>query len=385
MAANGNHRPELLQIVSLRRVLRARAVVRHGGAGRAAEGGAVVEAHHEPRRGHARQDDPVQDLHRILVKLLGALDEGPAVDVAHVRLALRAQEVEPAHVLLEEGGHLARDFLLVVGEQHWVAHLLALLVPKHLAVHGGGFARLGVRVQRPHRVHLDVRASCGQKVLVHVGSVCAHGVDVLLELGAAVALLAEQRFGASPHGDRVVDVDVVVLAAHRLLDKRLVEGHPVDHDGVVVLLETAVGKQVALLVAVHCHVGRHGDASVLQRLVHLTAIEEEVLALEVVHQEGLAQLGVRTRLVQREAHILLLRVESNHGLDHGPVLNGFVEDGFVIKNNNLKVARVLEPRDHLSHLLRPGLFAESANAKHNRLDTRSAFSGSQIGSSVDIL
>lgn len=29
MAANGNHRPELLQIVSLRRVLRARAVVRH--------------------------------------------------------------------------------------------------------------------------------------------------------------------------------------------------------------------------------------------------------------------------------------------------------------------------------------------------------------------
>lgn len=43
--------------------------------------------------------------------------------------------------------------------------------------------------------------------------------------GALVANLPEQSLHAAPHAARVVDVDVVVIRVHRLLDERLLDPH----------------------------------------------------------------------------------------------------------------------------------------------------------------
>ena len=83
-----------------------------------------------------------EEVGRVGPELVRILDEGPAVDVADVRAALRSEQVEPAQRLAKGEDHLSRDLLLVVVEDERVAQLLAARVANHLTVHDRRLARL---------------------------------------------------------------------------------------------------------------------------------------------------------------------------------------------------------------------------------------------------
>src|SRR3569833_1851275 len=169
-----------------------------------------------------------QDGGAVVVVLVVVLDEASAVDVDDVALAAGAQEIEAAHALAERGRDLARDLLLLAAQLRHVANLLAVGVAAHDAVDDGRLARLGVAVVWSHRVGLDILGIVdAHELLVDValaglGDGAGHD-EVLNELGALVADLAEQLAGAAAAGRGEVDDDVVVLAARRLLDEGLLE------------------------------------------------------------------------------------------------------------------------------------------------------------------
>ena len=125
------------------------------------------------------------------------LDEGPAVDIADVRLVLslrlvvRAKDVEAADGLPEGQHHLARDLLLLRVQDDGVAYFLATLVAHHAAVDDGALSCLGVRVVGPDGIDLHVGALSQQQLLVDVRVAVAHPrrVHVRVEGGGTIAHL----------------------------------------------------------------------------------------------------------------------------------------------------------------------------------------------------
>mmetsp|Transcript_16239 Transcript_16239/g.41399 ORF Transcript_16239/g.41399 Transcript_16239/m.41399 type:complete len:302 (+) Transcript_16239:1383-2288(+) len=270
-----------------------------------------------------------QQVGRVGPELVRVLDEAPAVDVAHVRLPVGAQQVEAAYRLPEGDHHLACDHLLLRVENHGVALLLAAHVALHLAVHHGRLARLGVRVLGANGVDLDVGALRLQQLLVDVRVAVVHArrVDAGVKLARAVLHLAEEPLRATTLRARVVDVDVVVLARNGFLDERLADAHAV-HLEVVLRLLHLVG-----LARVHHHVLGHGHARLTEQLVDLAPVEEPLLLVQVVEDEGLAQRDVCNRLVQREPG----REEGDQRIDHRPLLDGLVEDHLLVKVDHLEL------------------------------------------------
>ena len=117
---------------------------------------------------------------RIVPKPLGVLDEAPAVDVAHVRVAIRAQQVEAAQSLAEGEHHRARDRLLRRREDDRIALLEPPHVAHDLAVDHRRLACLRVRVFAPDGVHLDIGALGLQELLVDVRVAVANARLVLV-------------------------------------------------------------------------------------------------------------------------------------------------------------------------------------------------------------
>ena len=99
-----------------------------------------------------------EEVGRVVPKLFGVLDEGPAVDVAHVAAPVRAKQVEAAERLTKRQDDCARDRLLGRRQDDRVAYLAAARVAHHLAIDDGRLARLRVRVLAADGVHLDVGA-----------------------------------------------------------------------------------------------------------------------------------------------------------------------------------------------------------------------------------
>ena len=136
----------------------------------------------------------VDRLEAVLAEQVGGVDpelgrvlhKRPAVDVAHVRAAAGAQQVEAADRLPEGEDDLPRDFLLDPSEDQRVALLLAALVAQHLAVDDGALARLGVRILRPDRVHLDVGALGGWMGLQQIARIAQNCVRIASELRTSV-------------------------------------------------------------------------------------------------------------------------------------------------------------------------------------------------------
>ncbi|GIX62749.1 pepsinogen, putative [Babesia caballi] len=259
---------------------------------------------HDPGGDHLAQGDVVlhlqlqeehdaDDLAEVHV-VPAALHEGPAVDVADVRPVDGPQNVEAAHGLAEVLHDAVGDQLLLGRQNHRVPHLLAVVVPVHLAVQRRRLARLRVREHAAHRVDLDVRAEGRHELLVDVRAVAPHGVDVRAVPRAAVVHLPEQLLAPASGVGRVVDPVVVVVCVQRLFDEGLVDLDVVVHDVVVVLLE--------------------GGLALLHRLV--------------VHHQSIACGSDGSRagaahLLEREVG----RVEGDEALDHGPLRDGLVENG----------------------------------------------------------
>ena len=136
----------------------------------------------------------IDRLEAVLAQQVGGVDpelgrvlhKRPAVDVAHVRAAAGAQQVEAADRLPEGEDDLSRDFLLDPSEDQRVALLLAALVAQHLAVDDGALARLGVRILRPDRVHLDVGALGGWMGLQQIARIAQNCVRIASELRTSV-------------------------------------------------------------------------------------------------------------------------------------------------------------------------------------------------------
>jgi len=118
----------------------------------------------------------------------------------------------------------------------------------------------------------------------------------------------DASYAETPAG--VIDPDIMVFAACRLFDERLLHFHPVDHDVVFVLLKSGAGpcrgkgavwftrttrtvgfrhhslnKPAALvLAAIAKHVSRGRDAMVGACLVHPAPVEQVVLHVQIVEQ-----------------------------------------------------------------------------------------------------
>ena len=184
-----------------------------------------------------------------------------------------------------------------------------------------------------------------------------------VELRRAVAHLAEQPLRAAAERARVVDVHVVVLAAHRLLDQRLLDAHAVDLQIVLLLVDDVVG---AARGVEDGEVG-HRHPRLLQRAVELAAVEEEPLLREVVERERLPQRDVRLRLLQREAR----REEGDQRLAQRPLLDRLVEQRVVAEVDDAELAPPVrrvrrEQVQHLVHRLRPRLLVHRAHADDDR-------------------
>jgi len=117
---------------------------------------------------------------------------------------------------------------------------------------------------------------------------------------------------------RKVDDDVVVLAAHGLLDKGPLKALVLDLDRVLLDHD----RRLDLGVAAHAHVPRRGDVVLAEHVVHLAPVQQELLRRNVVDQVGLAQVGVLDRLFQREPG----REERDEHVAHGPLRHRLVHN-----------------------------------------------------------
>mmetsp|Transcript_15879 Transcript_15879/g.39692 ORF Transcript_15879/g.39692 Transcript_15879/m.39692 type:complete len:1113 (+) Transcript_15879:556-3894(+) len=311
------------------------------------------------------EHDGAQQAGGVVVVLAAVLHEAPAVDVAHVALALlAAQQVEAAHLLSKGTAHEARDLLLVRAQQHREADLLAVRAALHAAVHHRRLPRLCMGIAWPNGVHLDVSAAGGQEVLVDVGAVAADVAGVRrVVVRALVVHLAEQLLHAAAHGVRVVDVDVVVVAVDGLLHKGLLDLGAVEHH-VVLRLREALGirrRLDLLLRAADHHVLRHAHAVVVERLVHRAAVLQEVLLAEVVDEVRPPQAHVVLCLLQREA----VGEPGHQALHHRPLLHRLVQDGLIAKVDDLKLAGAPQPVQDLPHRLGLRLLVHGAHTHDN--------------------
>lgn len=115
-------------------------------------------------------------------------------------------------------------------------------------------------------------------------------------------------------------MDVVVLAADRLLDKGLGDDPVPDLDRVLVndleLGHRAVPQhrhpaefellvhpsiEVGSSISIHGKSSGRGDVDLLQDLEDETAVPEDGLEVHLVHTEGCTQLDILDRLLEREA------------------------------------------------------------------------------------
>mmetsp|Transcript_5022 Transcript_5022/g.18093 ORF Transcript_5022/g.18093 Transcript_5022/m.18093 type:complete len:305 (+) Transcript_5022:2158-3072(+) len=295
-----------------------------------------------PRRGlvglEVIEDVLPHDVRRIRVVLLRVLHEGPAVHVAHVGLSLAPQQVEAADELPEGLVHLLCNLLLRQRQQHGVPDLLPVREPFHEPVHHRGLPGLCVRVVRPHRVHLDVRASGLHEPLVQEGPVPPDVSRVVrVELAALVVPLPEELLHpAVPRGDRVVDPHVVVLAVNGLLHEGLGNCRAVHRDGVLRLHEALwiLPRHLLLPVVQHPDLRGPGDLDELghgDELVGHDAVEEppvleHALKLDVVQAQkvlrvlALHEVHVGLGLIQGEPR----REEGYEAVHLRPLLDGLV-------------------------------------------------------------
>jgi len=324
---------ECAQLGRPRRRRRPRAaLLRRLGAAEEVGGEAVAGAAERRRRAHvgrahvgseegrvfARDRAPrhaTEDGGRVLVVSRGGLDEGPAVDVAHVRGAVRTEDVEPVDHLTEGERDAARHVLLVRREQDREADLLAARVAHHPPVQGRGLARLGVRILGSDRVDLQVSPLGRQELLVDVRAVAPDLGHVRVKGRRAVAHLAEEPLRAAPDRRRVVDVDVVVLGRGGLLHERLVDADAADLEVVLSQHETFAAAEVVV-----DDVLRHSDANLLQPRVDGSPIEELAHRPDRVEAEWLAEPDILADLREREA----LGVKGNEDVHHWPVRDGIL-------------------------------------------------------------
>mmetsp|Transcript_10902 Transcript_10902/g.36129 ORF Transcript_10902/g.36129 Transcript_10902/m.36129 type:complete len:263 (+) Transcript_10902:880-1668(+) len=173
--------------------------------------------------GESTTSHAAEDGCRVMVIGRRRLDETPPVDIAHKRLAVGAKDVEPVHHLSKGQSDAPGKLLLFSSQQHGVAYLLATSVSQHTPIQGGRLSRLSVSVLGADRVDLQIRAFRRQILLIDVGAICAYHRLVWVEGGRLVLLLPEEPLGAPTHRVRVVDGNVVILGANRLLHKRFAD------------------------------------------------------------------------------------------------------------------------------------------------------------------
>eukprot|EP00967_Tisochrysis_lutea_P012416 scaffold13923_cov26-Tisochrysis_lutea.AAC.2 len=123
-----------------------------------------------------------QEIGGVGPELVRILDEGPAIHVAHIRLAAGAQQIEAAQCLPEGKNHFARDLLLVVRQDERVAELFATRVAHNLAVNHGGLARLAMCILWPNSVDLNVRTLRLEEFFVNVAPAVASARVVLIRI-----------------------------------------------------------------------------------------------------------------------------------------------------------------------------------------------------------
>lgn len=160
----------------------------------------------------------------------------------------------------------------------------------------------------------------------------------------------------------VVNGNVVVFRIHGFFHKGLVNDDTIDRNVVVeflhlhpvaaavvaaitVAITVAAAAAVAhgcrccgggrrnVTVARHVHVPRHVNARRFQQVVDLAAVlQYRLLNVQVVENVRLAQRRVLDGLLQRKA----LAEKGNEDVDHGPLLDGRVQNGVVAKKHNLE-------------------------------------------------
>mmetsp|Transcript_1005 Transcript_1005/g.2389 ORF Transcript_1005/g.2389 Transcript_1005/m.2389 type:complete len:313 (+) Transcript_1005:683-1621(+) len=302
------------------------------------------------------QDDGPQQARGVVIVLGAVLYEAPAVHIADVALTLLAPEqVKATNLLAKRKADDPGNLLLMWAQQNRESDLLPIGGTLNAAVNHGRLPRLRVRVARPHSVHLHVRPAGRKEDLVDVGAVAANGPRMgRVIVSALVVHLPEQLLHAAAHRVRVVDVDVVVLAVHRLLDKRLVDLEAVHYDVVLGLLKAfRVLPRLGLLRSpLHHDMLWDAHAVLHERLVHEPAVKEDVLRGEVVHEVRAPQQGVRLGLVEWEP----LREPREQALHDRPPLHRLVDDALIAEVDDFKFPRSLQPGYYLSHRPRVGLF-----------------------------
>ena len=104
------------------------AQLHHGAEGRRHDGtirGLVRDRHvgDVTLRRDLLEDGVRQDGGAVVIVLVGVFDEAEAVHVAHVRLAVRSQQVEAAHGLLERFDYFVGNDFFFCAEHDWVSDL----------------------------------------------------------------------------------------------------------------------------------------------------------------------------------------------------------------------------------------------------------------------
>ena len=192
---------------------------------------------------------------------------------------------------------------------------------------------------------------------------CLRDGEVFVFLTGLVVDLPEQSPAASTLRLWVVDVDVVILAMSRLLNKRLRQPLSVNHQRVILIFHMDILRRflasTATIICAHesdaCELlqalrdvwrlhrrttvsidfdsGRCRNAKLIQYLQTQATIPQNGLHRNIIHAERFPQLRICDCLVQRKA----IAEEADQEVAHGPILHTLIQDDLVTKHDDLKV------------------------------------------------
>mmetsp|Transcript_14162 Transcript_14162/g.40627 ORF Transcript_14162/g.40627 Transcript_14162/m.40627 type:complete len:324 (+) Transcript_14162:3512-4483(+) len=128
-------------------------------------------------------------------------------------------------------------------------------------------------------------------------------------------------------------------------------------DEVATLTIAIAGAGGDIPIAAHVHVSRNVNTTRLQQIVHLPPIHEGPLHLQIVQNEGTAQLDVLLGLGQG----ITTRIEGNENVHDGPISDGALLDDIISEEDALE-QRFVQPRQDLPHWLGPRLLIHGADA-----------------------
>lgn len=105
-------------------------------------------------------DDPPQLICTVHVVPLRRFDQAESVDVTDVGLALRSQEIESAHILLECFLNLSSNFFLLWRQVYWVAYFFATGVSQYHTIQCWAFTCFGMGIFAADSIDLYIESIC---------------------------------------------------------------------------------------------------------------------------------------------------------------------------------------------------------------------------------